>query len=165
MDERADDDNSKPKRAAAAEGDAIRQDHSSLIAQRRQGPATSVVQGPSCHSDDIQSASCLPSAPLPSATLEQLLTLPMDILTSRDGYRYQLTVLCMLACTCHSLRVATLAERTTRMGTLRLRCSITGPVDYMIWSMLAGVDDRRIWRAILVNHATARCREARDSLT
>jgi hypothetical protein len=87
--------------------------------------------------------------------LEQLLTLPMDILTSRDGYRYRLTVLCMLACTCHSLRVATLAERTTRTGTLRLRCSITGPVDYMIWSMLAGVDDRRIWRAILVNHYLA----------
>ena len=95
----------------------------------------------------------------------------MDILTSRDGYRYRLTVLCMLACTCHSLRLATLAERTARIGTIRLRADaryttnpyklqgITDHVDYMVdyiirsmFVVYVGVDDWQIWRAILVNH-------------
>ena len=123
------------------------------------------MERPSSHSHDIEALADQPAAP--TSTPATLQALPVDVLRSRDDYRYRLTVLCMLACTCHSLRLATISERTARTGTLRLRSGaryttnpyklqgITDHVDYMIRSMLAGVDDRRIWRAILVNHYLA----------
>ena len=83
--------------------------------------------------------------------------LPMDILTSRDGYRYRLTVLGTLACACHTLRCATLAERTMRTNVVRRRCDerVIRYLARYISYKLQGVS--HVWQAlhVSVNHYLA----------